>query len=140
MTRVVHTMLIFVIFVVVFTGTVNSVEVPASTFLLTGLFMILKILLVGVPEQTTEINPVMFALGIAFILVGCVFFILPMYLLTHNIWHILPAVGVFFAVLAIVFPTWGPSSYAKLLVNRCGFGRVCGVDYDEDPNETKKIV
>jgi hypothetical protein len=132
--------LIFVIFVVVFTGSVNSVEVPASAFLITGLFMVLKILLVGVPEQTTEINPVMFSIGIGFILIGCVFFILPMYLLTHNIWHVLPAVGVFFAVLAIVYPTWGPSRYAKLLVSRCGCGRVCGVDYDGDADEIKKIV
>lgn len=134
-TRVVHTMLIFVIFVVVFTGSVNSVEVPTSALLMTGLFMLLKILLVGVPEVLTEINGTMFGIGIFFILLGCVFFILPMYILTHNIWHILPAVGVFFAVLAIVYPKWGPSKYARLVARRCG----CGTPFDET-TELKKIV
>jgi hypothetical protein len=119
-TRVVHIVNVFTVFILVFTGNVNSIQVPATVVAVTAMFMFIKILLVGSYYVPTNINANMFALGIFIMLLGCVFFVLPMYLITHTIWHVLPAIGIFFVTLSIVFPEYGPLYYLRPACRLCG--------------------
>lgn len=125
-----HSILALGIFVIVFTSDIDS----ASTFVYCIGFALMlcfaKVLVMGEPAYWRSRRAVwatgwLIAIGFLLTAIGAVFFALPNYLLSHNIWHVLVPIGVLCIATGVARPELSPRLLGRAICSNARRLRSC---------------